>query len=105
MTKPIGGIPMRDSHFKFLSSTSRGKGNLNFTTEEAKRFVSMGKKLVQCANWNKKVDREIFVKVIKVIESAHHEADNNCETLPFSLPDESPDFRVPMRAPDFGRGV
>ena len=71
MTKPIGGIPMRDSQFKFLSSTSRGKGNLNFTTEEvifAALHHDLGKVgdmendyyIPQESEWHRKNRGEIF---------------------------------------------
>jgi|TARA_B100000214_G_C23424509_1_gene381922 hypothetical protein len=89
MATPLGGSPIEDTHFKFLKSPSVGRGGTSLSTVEAKRFVAMGRQLSQCANWKKKVDRDIFDKIIKVIETAYLEADNNCGSLPFSLPEES----------------
>ena len=42
MAKPLGGSPIKDSDFKFLTSPSVGRGGLSLSTEEARRFVQMG---------------------------------------------------------------
>ena len=89
MAKPLGGSPIKDSDFKFLTSPSVGRGGLSLSTEEARRFVQMGKQLSVCANWKKKVDRDVLNKIVKVIEAAYIEANDICGSLPFSLPQES----------------
>ena len=89
MAKPLGGSPIKDSDFKFLTSPSVGRGGLSLSTEEARRFVQMGKQLSVCANWKKKVDRDVLNKVVKVIETAYIQANDTCGSLPFSLPEES----------------
>ena len=105
MTKPKGGRFVGSKHFEFLAS-SGGKGRFSLTTHEAKKFVSMARPIVQCANWKTNVDRNIFEKIVKVIEYACYEADYECQGMPFTLPEETPpNNMVPMRAPDFGRGV
>ena len=105
MTKPKGGRFVGGKHFEFLAS-SGGKGRFSLTTHEAKKFVSMARPIVQCANWKTNVDRNIFEKIVKVIEYACYEADDECQGMPFTLPEETPpNNMVPMRAPDFGRGV
>ena len=43
MAKPLGGSPIKDSDFKFLTSPSVGRGGLSLSTEEARRFVQNGK--------------------------------------------------------------
>ena len=103
MAKPLGGSPIKDSDFKFLTSPSVGRGGLSLSTEEARRFVQMGNRIHQCANWNKQVDADIFKKIVKVIETAYIQANDTCGSLPFSLPKESPtsvyvqskDYRAP----------
>ena len=89
MAKPLGGSPIKDSDFKFLKSPSVGRGGLSLSTEEARRFVAMGKQLSLCANWKKQVDRDVFNKIVKVIETAYIQANDTCGSLPFSLPEES----------------
>ena len=89
MAKPLGGSPIKDSDFKFLTSPSVGRGGLSLSTEEARRFVQMGKQLSICANWKKKVDRDVLNKIVKVIETAYIQANDTCGSLPFSLPEES----------------
>ena len=89
MSKPLGGSPIKDSDFKFLKSPSVGRGGLSLSTEEARRFVQMGKQLSICANWKKKVDRDVLNKIVKVIETAYIQANDTCGSLPFSLPEES----------------
>ena len=89
MAKPLGGSPIKDSDFKFLTSPSVGRGGLSLSTEEARRFVQMGKQLSVCANWKKKVDRDVLNKIVKVIETAYIQANDTCGSLPFSLPEES----------------
>ena len=92
MAKPLGGSPIKDSDFKFLKSPSVGKGyrgGLSLSTEEARTFVAMGKQLSLCANWKKQVDRDVFNKIVKVIETAYIQANDTCGSLPFSLPEES----------------
>ena len=88
MTKPKGS-PIKGSDFKFLKSPSVGRGGLSLSTEEARRFVQMGKQLSVCANWKKKVDRDVLNKIVKVIETAYIQANDTCGSLPFSLPEES----------------
>ena len=65
----------------------------------------MGKQLSVCANWKKKVDRDVLNKIVKVIETAYIQANDTCGSLPFSLPKESPtSVYVPSkdyRAPEF----
>ena len=89
MAKPLGGSPIKDSDFKFLTSPSVGRGGISLSTEEARRFVQMGKQLSICANWKKKVDRDVLNKIVKVIETAYIQANDTCGSLPFSLPEES----------------
>ena len=92
MAKPLGGSPIKGSDFKFLKSPSVGKGyrgGLSLSTEEARRFVQMGNRIHQCANWDKQVDADIFKKIVRVIEAAYIEANDTCGSLPFSLPEES----------------
>ena len=89
MAKPLGGSPIKDSDFKFLTSPSVGRGGLSLSTEEARRFVQMGNRIHQCANWDKQVDAAIFKKIVKVIETAYIQANDTCGSLPFSLPEES----------------
>ena len=89
MSKPLGGSSIKDSDFKFLKSPSVGRGGLSLSTEEARRFVQMGKQLSVCANWKKKVDRDVLNKIVKVIETAYIQANDTCGSLPFSLPEES----------------
>ena len=89
MAKPLGGSPIKDSDFKFLTSPSVGRGGLSLSTEEARRFVKMGQQLSVCANWKKKVDRDVLNKIVKVIETAYIQANDTCGSLPFSLPEES----------------
>ena len=89
MAKPLGGSPIKDSDFKFLTSPSVGRGGLSLSTEEARRFVQMGNRIHKCANWDKQVDADIFKKIVRVIEAAYIEANDTCGSLPFSLPQES----------------
>ena len=105
MTKPKGGRFVGGKHFEFLASNG-GKGRFSLTTHEAKKFVNMARPIVQCANWKTKTDRDIFDKIVKVIEYACYEADDECQGMPFTLSEETPpNNMVPMRAPDIGRGV
>ena len=85
MTKPKGAS-INATHFKFLSNTV-GRGNLSLTIDEARRFLYIAKELVNCANWDKKVDQAAISKVAKIMEKAIDEAEYKCNGLPFTLPD------------------
>ena len=102
MTKPKGAS-MSSTHFEFLTGKG-GKGNPSLTVDESRRFVHIAKQLVNCANWEKKVDQEAVLKVAKVIERAIDNAEYKCQGLPFTLPNDekisggeygSPDYKDP----------
>ena len=100
MTKPKSGSHIGNQHFEFL--TMKGAGRNSLTTSETKRFIGICKKILMCGDWNKKVDKEIFYKVISILETASNNADTSCDALPFTLPRElSEDFLISRRAPDF----
>ena len=86
MTKPKGPS-ISSTHFQFLTGKG-GKGNVSLTVDESRRFVHIAKQLVNCANWEKKVDQEAVLKVAKVIERAIDNAEYKCQGLPFTLPND-----------------
>ena len=103
MTKPKGAS-IKGTHFEFLTGKG-GKGNISLTVEEARRFVYIANELVNCANWDKKVDQEAVKKVAYVVEKAMQDAEYKCQGLPFSLPNDkkldggeynSSNFRAPL---------
>ena len=75
MTKPKGPS-ISGTHFQFLTGKG-GKGNVSLTVDESRRFVHIAKQLVNCANWEKKVDQEAVLKVAKVIERAIDKQNTN----------------------------
>ena len=86
MTKPKSAS-INSTHFQFLTGKG-GKGNATLTVDESRRFVHIAKQLVNCANWEKKVDQEAVLKVAKVIEKAIDNAEYKCQGLPFTLPND-----------------
>ena len=83
------GTAITEEHFKFLLSNAEGKsgpGRLKLTTSEADRFVRLTNKMVNCLNWEKRVDKEIFAKVARIVDQASLEAADECDSgLPFQL--------------------
>tara|TARA_R100001443_G_scaffold758_1_gene3074 strand:- start:553 stop:822 length:270 start_codon:yes stop_codon:yes gene_type:complete len=82
------GTPITEEHFSFLLKANEprcGSAKLKLTTEEADRFVQLTNNMVNCMSWNKRVDRELFSKVSRIIELASREADDECSYLPFQL--------------------
>ena len=82
------GSKISEEHFSFLLSSEdhegkHGPSRMKLTTAEAERFVQMTNGMINCLTWDKATDKDVFIKVSKIINKARLSAVDVCEDLPF----------------------
>tara|TARA_B100000214_G_scaffold284220_1_gene213795 strand:- start:290 stop:565 length:276 start_codon:yes stop_codon:yes gene_type:complete len=82
------GSKISEKHFSFLLSSEdhegkHGPSRMKLTTAEAERFVQMTNGMINCLTWDKATDKDVFIKVSKIINKARLSAVDVCEDLPF----------------------
>tara|TARA_B100000427_G_C14949454_1_gene351782 strand:+ start:183 stop:482 length:300 start_codon:yes stop_codon:yes gene_type:complete len=90
------GSKISEEHFSFLLSSEdpdgkHGPGRMKLTTAEAERFVQLINGMTSCPQmeWDTATDKNIMIKVSKIIDKARGKADTKkpCSRrdLPFTI--------------------